>query len=367
MSLEGRLSDFTLEEILQLIALQQKTGVLNVEASYPMVLYFESGELVSYRDRRGAGTDQLQAFLRKYGFFSSESWEHIDFVQRNSSLDLTEILINEGLLSPEALARVQQDTAQEHLNHGMLLRDGRYAFTAGREVLMGLKGRVRMKVEGLLMEAARRIDEMPVLQERYGGDRVKIRRTDKEADPENLSSGMRHLLSIVGNESTVKAVVGSARMSEFDTLQVLEELRQKGLVLVMAPPKAVKAEGEVQPEEERGAQRVGQRAAALWTLVMLGLAALLWLFDPLAAYRVRPTAGTQRAAELAGTRQLQRIESALFLYQAARGGYPQNLQALVEARLLEPTALKGTGAVEYTVAPDGRSYSVHPARLNAPQ
>ena len=64
MALEGRLSEFTLEEILQLIALQQKTGVLTVEASYPMVLYFESGELVSYRDRRGSSPDPLKTYLR---------------------------------------------------------------------------------------------------------------------------------------------------------------------------------------------------------------------------------------------------------------------------------------------------------------
>ena len=55
VGLQGRLSDFTLEEILQLIALQQKTGLLTVDASYPMILAFESGLLVGYRDRRRSG------------------------------------------------------------------------------------------------------------------------------------------------------------------------------------------------------------------------------------------------------------------------------------------------------------------------
>ena len=42
-ALQGRLADFTLEEILQLIALQQKTGLLIVDASYPMLLAFDTG------------------------------------------------------------------------------------------------------------------------------------------------------------------------------------------------------------------------------------------------------------------------------------------------------------------------------------
>lgn len=362
MSLEGRLSDFTLEEILQLIALQQKTGVLNVDASYPMVLYFEAGELVSYRDRRGTTADPLQVFLRKYGYFSSESWEHVDFIMRNSALDLTEIAINEGLLSPEDLARVQQDAAQEHLNHGMLLRDGRYHFTSGREALMGLKGRVRMKVEGLLMEAARRIDEMPVLQERYGGDRVKVRRTDKEADASQLSVGMRHILSVCGNESTVKAIVASAKMAEFDTLQILEELRQKGLVHVIAPPTRVATVADEAPEDAVRGPLDGLRGAAVWSIVAVVLAAGSWIFQPTAIYRDRETSGLRRAVAMTQSAELRRIESALFLFHSANGRYPEDLQGLIQegfltARWVERVQ-RGGRAVHYVPTDGGSNYAL---------
>jgi hypothetical protein len=362
MSLEGRLNDFTLEEILQLIALQQKTGVLNVDASYPMVLYFEAGELVSYRDRRGTTADPLQVFLRKYGYFSSESWEHVDFIMRNSALDLTEISINEGLLSPEDLARVQQDAAQEHLNHGMLLRDGRYHFTSGREGLMGLKGRVRMKVEGLLMEAARRIDEMPVLQERYGGERVKVRRTDVEADTAQLSVGMRHLLSVCGKESTVKAIVASAKMAEFDTLQILEELRQKGLVHIVAPPTRAAAVADEAPEDAARRQLDGLRGALAWSVIAVVLAAITWVFDPTAFYRDRETKGLRRAVSMTQSAELRRIDSALFLFHSAKGHYPKDLQGLIQDGYL--TAIwverveRDGRVVRYSPTAGGTNYSL---------
>src|SRR5690606_17222147 len=138
----------TLEEILQLIALQQKTGLLVVDASYPMVLAFESGMLIGYRDQRRSGRDPLETYLKNYGFFQNENWEHIDFVQRHSKLDLTEILVNESLVDAEELASLQMDAAQEDIFRGMQLRDGRYQFLPGRDAFAGLKGRVRFKVDG---------------------------------------------------------------------------------------------------------------------------------------------------------------------------------------------------------------------------
>ena len=111
--LQGRLADFTLEEILQLIALQQKTGLLVVDASYPMFLAFDNGMLVAFRDRRRAGADPLEDFLKRHGFFEVAAWENVEFVQKNSRLDLTEILVNEKMLSEAELEKVQFDAAQE--------------------------------------------------------------------------------------------------------------------------------------------------------------------------------------------------------------------------------------------------------------
>ena len=196
--LQGRLADFTLEEILQLIALQQKTGLLTVDASYPMFLGFEGGMLVAYRDRRRSGGDPLEGFLKRYGFFPTETWEHIDFVAHHGKLDVTEILVNEGLLTAEELERVQQEAAQEDVFHGMQLTDGRYHFVPGRDSIAGLRGRVRLKVDGLLMEAVRRIDEIAQLRERFPSPQTRVRRTDKEPESLQQTDGQRRILAVMG-------------------------------------------------------------------------------------------------------------------------------------------------------------------------
>ncbi len=89
MALEGQLSDFSLAEILQLLSSQQKSGFLNLETTRNMVFIFDRGVLVSTRDRRSVSRDPLESFLKAYGFFTEAQWKHIDFVRKNSSLDLT--------------------------------------------------------------------------------------------------------------------------------------------------------------------------------------------------------------------------------------------------------------------------------------
>ena len=58
MALEGNLSSFGLEEILQLIAVQQKTGMLSVTiGEKSTVLFFRDGKIISTRDRRSKTRD----------------------------------------------------------------------------------------------------------------------------------------------------------------------------------------------------------------------------------------------------------------------------------------------------------------------
>jgi hypothetical protein len=56
----------------------------------------------------------------------------VDFVGKNSSLDLTEILVSEGLLKEEDLEPILRSIAQEMTHQGMKLRRGRYHFSPPR-------------------------------------------------------------------------------------------------------------------------------------------------------------------------------------------------------------------------------------------
>lgn len=335
--LQGRLADFTLEEILQLIALQQKTGLLTVDASYPMFLAFDSGMLVAYRDRRRAGADPLEEFLKRYGFFEVTAWESVEFVQSNSRLDLTEILVNEGMLDTEGLEKVQFDAAQEDIFRGMQLRDGRYHFTPGHDSLTGLKGRVRFKVDGLLMEAVRRIDEISGLRETFFSNDLTVRRTDVEVDPDQRSPSERTLLKLLGRENALGILVANGRMAEFDTLSYLQQLREDGLVEVQSrtrpEPKAEEAASRVADRQSR----YSRRPALVSFFATVATAALLYL-QPFALYR---DAGPRDSNGVAYQLDRDRAElvAAIELYTLQRERPPSALEDLRHDRWLEPGTL----------------------------
>lgn len=336
--LQGRLADFTLEEILQLIALQQKTGLLTVDASYPMFLAFDSGMLVAYRDRRRAGADPLEDFLKRYGFFEVAAWENVEFVQKNSRLDLTEILVNEKMLTEEELEKVQFDAAQEDVFRGMQLRDGRYQFTPGTEALAGLRGRVRFKVDGLLMEAVRRIDEIAGLRETFFSNDLTIRRTDLEVDLEERSPSERVLLSLLGTENMLGVLVANGRMAEFDTLSYLQQLREDGVVKVQSRSRPQPEVEEAATRREGRRQRYSRRPVVLSTLVVMVAAALAY-FQPFSAYRdvAAPSAeGLRYGLE----RDRAQLVAAIELYTLQRSRPPGTLKDLLLDDWLAPEALE---------------------------
>lgn len=344
--LQGRLADFTLEEILQLIALQQKTGLLTVDASYPMFLAFDSGMLVAYRDRRRAGADPLEEFLKRYGFFEVAAWENVEFVQKNSRLDLTEILVNEKMLSAEELEKVQFDAAQEDVFRGMQLRDGRYHFTPGHDSLAGLRGRVRFKVDGLLMEAVRRIDEIAGLRETFFSNDLTIRRTDVEVELEERSPSERTLLSLLGRENMLGVLVANGRMAEFDTLSYLQQLREDGLVSVQSRSRPEPEVDEAASRRAGRRQRYSRRPFVLSTLAVAATVALA-VFQPFAGYRDEASAsaiGLRYNLE----RDRAQLVAAIELYTLQRSRPPSTLEDLrLDAWLAPETLERCRKAFEY--------------------
>ena len=76
MALEGNLSAFGLSEILQLIAVQQKTGMLTVSSQESnAVMFFRDGSIISTRDRRRKAKDPFKEYLTRYGVLTREQLE----------------------------------------------------------------------------------------------------------------------------------------------------------------------------------------------------------------------------------------------------------------------------------------------------
>jgi len=357
MALKGQLHDFNLAEILQLIATQQKSGFLVLEGQREMVFVFDRGVLISTRDRRSEAPDPLETFLRNYGFFTETQWAHIGFIRQNATLDLTEILVSEGLLTKPELDAVLQNVAREMAHKGMKMRRGRYHFTATKDTPPGVRWRIAMDVQGLLMEAARRVDEEPELARLLPNQAMTFVQGPVPPPPDALSPTARRVIKLALGGRPLGRIIRLARTDSFTTRDLLKKFTEEGWLEALLP------EGDQDGGDDgRGNRRERRRRnlrspliSLLVALVALGFGAFRWaplVFGEmaligLAAPAPQPGANGddavtiswlddgQQSCRLLRLRQIQaEVGEAARQYQSTHGTFPEALDHLVQEGLL---------------------------------
>src|SRR5688572_4769285 len=140
MALEGNLGSFKLEEILQLIAVQQKTGMLSVSINEKStVLFFRDGKIISTRDRRSKTRDPFREYLMRYGVLSREELVRITQIGTQSKLDLLDIITSEKFMDEQTLTRQWRLHIQETLHDVLTWDQCTYKFVSGDEIIAGVK------------------------------------------------------------------------------------------------------------------------------------------------------------------------------------------------------------------------------------
>ncbi len=335
MALEGQLSDFNLAEILQLISTQQKSGFLNLETTRNMVFIFDKGELISTRDRRDRSRDPLESFLRAYGFFDPEQWKHIEYVRANSSLDLTEILTSEGLLEEAELDRVLRSTAQEMSVAGMKLSRGRYHFSPTQGTPPGVRRAIRMDVQGLLMEAARRVDEEHLLREALPSQAVTFTQGAKVLPAEAIGPVGQRVMKLALAGLNLGQIIRQGRTENFVVRDLLKNWCAEN-VLVMHVPGV----DEGDDQDDHGRRRSlrlapGLRSVPLTLLMLAMIGTGVW-----ARWFAMPPSPPAPGIALRESQLRAEVVEAARLYRYDKGAWPGNLTDLVRGGLLEPaTAL----------------------------
>ena len=343
MALEGNAKDFGLSEILQLIALQKKSGLLSVTGDQNMAIFFKDGRIISTRDRRSFAHDPLKDFLFGYGFIDSAEMSNLQRIQAETKLDLTDILISEKYFTPDELSSIYIEQIQESIQEVLAWPKSYYKFITGNQVLLGVTSLASIKVEGILMESMRRIDELPELKRIFPSERTILKRLDmpRKSPPEldRYEEMIHHLLE---RESSLGELIMRARMARFCTYEVCKNLLEKELLEIVTEPALVEEETQEELAEDRTKRKKRFAPAfAAACLLLAGFAvgeyAVPFLSPP--GWSARSRAATLTVPgdrSLAGTLDeltLRHTEASLRegleQYFAVKGSYPFTLDVLV--------------------------------------
>jgi hypothetical protein len=371
--MQGTLQDFGLAEILQLVGMQHKTGLLRVEnADKLLTLYFESGKLISVRDRRRIADDPLLEYLKRTGWLDAWQVLHLKLEAEEGHKDFGELLIEKNILSADELHGVLEDLAQDLVSRSYNWTEGTYRFVSGEESLRGLTHRISMNTEGLLLEAARRADEGPGLVTKISGPTVLLDAVTSL--PNWLDERAAGVLARVKTPMRFGELAACARVPEFEVYEIVAAALDAGLTRILdAPPPSAVQETHAQPSTRprpvasiplpappvRHKPRVtfhpprafADVRPALVVAGTLCVCALLTLSTLFRAVRSSPS-----DAALATEEARAAIVSDLEMYRALVGRYPESLDDLSSAQIAAPDLQARAGVSGYAAVAHGETY-----------
>ena len=356
MSLDGNLRVFSLTEILQMLGMQRKTGILTVEGPKDTItLGFVTGRVVSVESSSNPIENRLGTLLVKAGRLSAEDLAVALERQKKGSERLGKLLLREETVRPEDLREAFRIQINGILFSAFGWIDGRFRFAPQASVDHDPDLFPPLPAESILLEAARTFDELPAAEQKIPSNELVFRRVagaqalkltgspSTEEGTMAVSKREAETWKWIDGRRTVGEIRQRAFLSDLDVLKSISDLLDRALI----------EEGAVRPSAPVpvAPSRLPLAAIVPWlpVLALLGLSILLVPRNPANLFfrPVKENAPLYRLVKSGAMAELSTLGRAVRIFHGSTGRYPRTLGDLVLARVVPERALRD---------PYGRSY-----------
>ena len=244
--LRGDLRVVPLAEVLQLLDVQEQSGVLTVERSGARVdMYFRRGRVDQAIAEGVPDEFLLGRFVTDAELMTRADFE--SFLESRSMTTGTKLLgqqlVKLGHLAEADLKSCLTRQSSELIYEILRWRHGRFRFSAGMELPPPvIDAALGLDVEAVLMEGYRRVDEWHLIERAIDNfDVVFLRNEDSVAQMGRgrLTREELAVLELVNGKNTVKDIIRKSRMGSFEVSKMLYRLLSIKLVRRRVLPVAV--------------------------------------------------------------------------------------------------------------------------------
>jgi tetratricopeptide (TPR) repeat protein len=229
MAIRGTLGDASLSDVLQLLALGQKTGCLTVRDGDRFgYIFFESG-VISFASLVGS-RDRLGDLLRAEGLVTEDQIAEALRMQRaGAGRRLGEILLELGTIARADLERLVRQQVEEAIYDLFGWNRGAFAFAPDQRPMEG-EILLRISAEAVLLEGARRVDEWSLIERKIPTPDLIFAPpvSGDAASCADLPADQRRVLECADGHRTVREIVEQSRLSEFAASKALLMLLDAG-------------------------------------------------------------------------------------------------------------------------------------------
>jgi hypothetical protein len=223
MPIEGPIKELGLFELFQLISLAEKKGILKIsgeEILKSYVLYFDRGNLISIDF-----PERLKKEILKKGFLTKE--EAIEVADSK----FVDHLIEKDVIPIGTLKTVFRQTAIDVIYSLFLIKNGHFSF---RETDFEIPDyfTLGIKIENIILEAARRIDEISKMEEVLPNTDIVLEvSTDLiEKEKINLSPMDWKLLSLIDGNLAIRDLINKIGGDKFAVMKSLYGMTMTGII-----------------------------------------------------------------------------------------------------------------------------------------
>ncbi len=231
MAIKGSLKEASLPDVLQLLALGQKTGCLSIaDRSNFGYIYFEKGRIcyASIVNRR----DRLGDILVKHDKITQEQLDAaIHWQGKERDKKLGQILVSQGVISQADLERYMRVQIEESVFYLFTWTQGTFNFeTDVRPEQQDFL--VSINPESLLLEGARRVDEWSLIEKKIPSfDLIFIVDKDRLAISESmLTDTQQRILPLLDGSRDVNQIIEDSGLGEFEIGKALYGLITAGFL-----------------------------------------------------------------------------------------------------------------------------------------
>jgi DNA-binding response OmpR family regulator len=242
--LRGDLRVVPLAEVLQLLDLQEQSGVLTVERSGARVdIYFRRGR-VDQAVAHGVPEEFLLGrFVLDAEVLPRHEFEAFLELRPAAPKLIGQQLVKLGHLSEAELKTCLARQSSELIYEILRWRHGRFRFAAGLELPPSvIDAALALDVEAVLMEGYRRVDEWHLIERAIDNfDIVFLRNEDSVAQMGRgrLTRDELAVLELVNGKHTVQEIIRKSRMGSFEVSKMLYRLLSIKLIRRRVLPVAV--------------------------------------------------------------------------------------------------------------------------------
>jgi hypothetical protein len=363
VALEGKIIDFGVADILQLISQQQKTGVLLVEREGESIeVLFWNGMIVSAHPVAKADTELLGERLVKSGYVTDGQLQQALAMQSKNRQHIGEVLVDMNIINRDMFERIIHNQIYDTFTDLFQWKEGSYVF---RPASVNFNERLftPLGFEHIILDVLRMMDEWPLLLKSISSLDAVFKRTAhaEGADGFDVEASLLHdqriMLNLVDGRMSVAGLAERSMMGKFATVQALRTLLDRELI------ERVERENRVAGTARSWQQFLGNRLfAAGWYALFVMLTVGLYRIaapDVSATIRELSPGGLFRvAAATVEPSKKFKIKNALQVYYWEQGRYPATLEALVESGLLQKAETEDSAGNPFSYRSHKRTYTL---------